>query len=99
MLLKIEHEIFLQQHPERTSVPILAMRQLSLALADEIVKFIVYHELPRSYNRDYTNKRRLTAEVHVLPPSQYEKVMGLLRQLKGISPEVDFIVRQIASEL
>lgn len=96
MILKFEAQVNVEEM-RNYNVDFLKVtkNQFEKELAHEIMKFVNLEEREEKG----TPYRRLLAEVHVLPPSQYEHVMSLLKNLKGISPQIDSVVRQIAAEL
>lgn len=60
----------------------------------KIMEFTELKEQPRE-----RPEVRFKAQVYVLPMSQYEQVVNLLKTIKGINPHVDNVIRQIAAEL
>ena len=96
MILKFQSQInFKDLENLNIDLPLITKRQFSEKLASEIMKFLVIEERKETHSP----MKRLTAEIHVLPPSQYEHVIGMLKTLKGISPQIDSVIHQIAIEL
>lgn len=64
------------------------------AFGEEIMKLIEFKEQPREQQ-----EIKFKAELHVLPQSQYEHVISLLKTVRSISPDTYYIVSQIIAEL
>lgn len=72
-----------------------AERRFAEDFANELMKYVQVEERKDDYSPDTI----FEAEIYVLPKSQFEHILGMLKTLRGVSPAVDSVVSQIRDEL